>query len=45
MLINKTFVDARACLGLVELEYQHDYYTIVVNGQLERFNRLMVTIN
>ena len=43
--VDKAFVDAGACLGLVELEYQNSYYTIVANGQLDRFNRLMNAIN
>ena len=45
--VNKKFVHVSSCLGLVELDYHSDdwYYTLVSNGQMERFKRLMNTIN
>ena len=43
--VDKKFVHVEACLGLVDLEYIDGFYSIVDNGQLGRFKRLMNAIN
>ena len=43
--VDKTFVDVESCLGLAKLKYDDNCYVVVNNGQLQRFRRLMNSIN
>ena len=43
--VDKKFVHVSSCLGLVELDYNSGVYTMADNGKLDRFKRLMDTIN
>ena len=43
--VDRTFVHVSACLGLVKFEYKRNAYVLAKNGQLERFKRLMKSIN
>ena len=43
--VDKKFVDLKPCLGLAQLEYINGKYSLVKNGQLRRFKRLMNSIN
>ena len=43
--VDKTFVHVESCLGLVKLRYEDNYYVLDNNGQLDRFKRLMNSIN
>ena len=43
--VDRTFVDVESCLGLAKFKFQNDCYVLVDNGQLQRFRRLMNSIN
>ena len=43
--VDKRFVDVATCLGLVEFKCTNGVYTLVSNGQMKRFRRLMNAIN
>jgi len=43
--VDRTFVDVESCLGLVKLEFKNKFYIPTNNGQLQRFKRLMNSIN
>ena len=43
--IDKKFVHVSSCLGLVDLVWSNNVYTMKDNGQMERFIRLMRTIS
>ena len=43
--VDRKFVDVQTCLGLVEFKCTNGVYTLLSNGQMKRFRRLMNAIN
>ena len=43
--VDRTFVHVNSCLGLCEFKYVREAYVLSNNEQLERFKRLMKSIN
>ena len=43
--VDRKFVDVATCLGLVEFKCTNGVYTLLPNGQMKRFRRLMIAIS